>query len=426
MVAKKSNPAQTPRSFFGFSRNACSPTFSYVTAMPAKSKTSGAKPAAKKTSANKPAAKPAAKKPAVKAKTNGKPKGAAKPVSSKKPAKAGQAAPKAPAKTPSKVKTAKPAVKAKPAPKPQPKTKSKAAAPKPKAKPAKAVKKASKPIVKKAAPKPAAKKSPAKSAKTAAKAPAKPKVKAAPKAAPAKKSAPAKAVKAKAAAPAKAAPATKTKAAPAPKDEGVKAAPPAPKRAPKATLAPPTALGRMPRRRENDEPTITIEPVKGPVKMTPFLTKQKKRLTDLRDAYLNAIEGVANETIRQRPEDGANSAFGMHQADAGSDAYDRDFALSLLGKEQDALYEINEALKRIEQGVYGICEMSGEKIPHERLEALPFTRYTVGCQEKIERQQMGGRWSRPVRSIFGLDDASETSADASDDDDSDSLDSNRE
>ena len=116
----------------------------------------------------------------------------------------------------------------------------------------------------------------------------------------------------------------------------------------------------------------------------------------------------------------------MHQADAGSDAYDRDFALSLLGKEQDALYEINEALKRIEQGVYGICEMSGEKIPHERLEALPFTRYTVGCQEKIERQQMGGRWSRPVRSIFGLDDASETSADSSDDEESDSLDSSRE
>jgi RNA polymerase-binding transcription factor DksA len=52
----------------------------------------------------------------------------------------------------------------------------------------------------------------------------------------------------------------------------------------------------------------------------------------------------------------------MHQADAGSDAYDRDFALSLLSQEQDALYEIDEALKRIELGTYGKCEMSGKPI----------------------------------------------------------------
>ena len=53
----------------------------------------------------------------------------------------------------------------------------------------------------------------------------------------------------------------------------------------------------------------------------------------------------------------------MHQADAGSDVYDRDFALSLLSQEQDALYEIDQALKRIELGTYGICEMSGKSIP---------------------------------------------------------------
>ena len=53
----------------------------------------------------------------------------------------------------------------------------------------------------------------------------------------------------------------------------------------------------------------------------------------------------------------------MHQADAGSDAYDRDFALSLLSQEQDALYEIDQALKRIELGTYGVCEMSGKQFP---------------------------------------------------------------
>ena len=48
------------------------------------------------------------------------------------------------------------------------------------------------------------------------------------------------------------------------------------------------------------------------------------------------------------------------------------FALSLLSQEQDALYEIDEALKRIEQGTYGICELCNKPILHARLEAIPF------------------------------------------------------
>ena len=108
----------------------------------------------------------------------------------------------------------------------------------------------------------------------------------------------------------------------------------------------------------------------------------------------------------------------MHQADAGSDAYDRDFALSLLSQEQDSLNEINESLKRIDSGTYGICEMSGKRIPEARLEALPFTRFTVECQSRIEQNQMGGRWRRPVRSLFGLDDAAEEADDSGDEEES--------
>ncbi len=61
----------------------------------------------------------------------------------------------------------------------------------------------------------------------------------------------------------------------------------------------------------------------------------------------------------------------MHRGDAGSDAYDRDFALSVLAKEQDALYEIEQALRRIDRGVYGVCEMSRKSIPQACLEAIP-------------------------------------------------------
>ena len=94
----------------------------------------------------------------------------------------------------------------------------------------------------------------------------------------------------------------------------------------------------------------------------------------------------------------------MHQADAGSDAYDRDFAFSLLSQEQDALYEIDQALKRIEVGTYGICEMSGKPIPHARLEAIPFARFTVECQSQLEKQNKASRVRQSVTSLFGLTD----------------------
>ena len=138
--------------------------------------------------------------------------------------------------------------------------------------------------------------------------------------------------------------------------------------------------------------------------LTPFLKKQKERLLQLRDSMLDSMMGVAKDNLRTRAEGSEASAFGMHQADAGSDAYDRDFALSLLSQEQDALYEIEEALKRIDLGTYGICEMSGKPIAHPRLEALPFARYTVECQSQIEKQGKVTRARVPVTSLFGLTD----------------------
>jgi RNA polymerase-binding transcription factor DksA len=141
---------------------------------------------------------------------------------------------------------------------------------------------------------------------------------------------------------------------------------------------------------------------KKPVKLSPFLEKQKDRLLQLRDTLLDSMSGVAKDTLRSRAEGSEASAFGMHQADAGSDAYDRDFALSLLSQEQDALYEIEEALKRVEAGTYGVCEMSGKPIAHARLEALPFARYTVECQAQFERQRRVAKSRTPVTSLFGL------------------------
>jgi len=82
-------------------------------------------------------------------------------------------------------------------------------------------------------------------------------------------------------------------------------------------------------------------------RLDPFTRKQKENLLQLRDAMVDSMAGVAQDTLRSRAEGSEASAFGMHQADAGSDAYDRDFALSLLSQEQDALYEIDQALSAL-------------------------------------------------------------------------------
>ncbi len=152
-------------------------------------------------------------------------------------------------------------------------------------------------------------------------------------------------------------------------------------------------------------PVIVIQKRPKPIEPTdPWVIQQRDKIYQLRDSILESMHGVAKDTLRSRAEGSEASAFGMHQADAGSDAYDRDFALSLLSQEQDALYEIEEALKRIELGTYGVCEMSGKTIMVARLEALPFARYTVECQAEVERQKKLHKARMPVTSLFGLTD----------------------
>ena len=129
-----------------------------------------------------------------------------------------------------------------------------------------------------------------------------------------------------------------------------------------------------------------------------FIQKQRQRLLDLRDELVDAMSGMTRDTIRNAPEGSEASGSGQHQGDAGSDAYDRDFALSVLAKEQDALYEIEQALRRIQAGAYGICEISSRKIPQARLEAIPFARLTVECQAQWEKEY-GKRRFRPSNEV---------------------------
>ena len=136
-----------------------------------------------------------------------------------------------------------------------------------------------------------------------------------------------------------------------------------------------------------------------PVVLKGFAKKQHQRLLDLRDGILDAMYGVTHDTLKNT--DGMETGGGgMHTGDAGSDSYDRDFALNLLAKEQDALSEVEHAITRAETGLYGVCEMSGERIPNERLEAIPFARYTVSCQALWEKEHGNNRHS--AKSEFGF------------------------
>jgi len=241
-------------------------------------------------------------------------------------------------------------------------------------------KKSNKPAKPKAAKKPVAKKPAAK--KPAAKAkPAPPKK----KPAPAKKPVSKKPVAKK--------PVPKK---PAPKKPAAKK--PAPSKAKPAAKAPAKPAPKK-------LPPIIIKKKPGkPVKLSGWVLKQRQRLLQLKDTLLDSMSGVGRDTLRSRAEGSEASAFGMHTGDAGSDAYDRDFALSLLSQERDSLFEIDAALKKIDEGNYGLCEMSGRPIPHARLEALPFARYTIECQSELEKTNRLHRVRTPVTSLFGLND----------------------
>ena len=169
---------------------------------------------------------------------------------------------------------------------------------------------------------------------------------------------------------------------------------------------------------DDEEPARPQYKLPQDAKTIAFFDRQKRRLLDLRDHFLDQMQSVAQDSLRSRAENNEASAVGQHQADAGSDAYEKDFALSLLSQEQDALYEIEEALKRIENGAYGVCEMSNKVIPHARLEAIPFARFTVECQQQLEKENRGRRrWDTAPQFMDSAEAFSDEEEESSDDDD---------
>lgn len=154
-----------------------------------------------------------------------------------------------------------------------------------------------------------------------------------------------------------------------------------------------------------------------PKEVRPEWKKYYKALITLREQIVSQMDGLAKESAEQM------SGYSLHMADSGTDNFDRDFALSLLSSDQDALYEVEEALKRIEKGTFGVCEITGNPIPKARLEAIPWTRFTVDAQAQLEREGAMGR--RRLGSLGSVDSAGNSSLEGIDDnDDNDGNDRN--
>ena len=105
-----------------------------------------------------------------------------------------------------------------------------------------------------------------------------------------------------------------------------------------------------------------------------------RRLVALRE-HLQRERGLLSEDARA-----SGTQFSLHLADAGTDSYDRDMALGMLSSEQDALYEIEEALNRMRDGTYGICQLTGKRISSERLKAIPWTRFSAATERRLEQE----------------------------------------
>lgn len=119
------------------------------------------------------------------------------------------------------------------------------------------------------------------------------------------------------------------------------------------------------------------------------LKKYRKLLLEERNKIGGGLNHIAQEALKtsQRDASGDLSGYSFHMADQASDNYEVEFSLGRASDEQDILYSIDEALKRIADGTYGNCTQCGKAIPKKRLNAIPHTELCIICQSKNEGKQ---------------------------------------
>jgi RNA polymerase-binding protein DksA len=132
------------------------------------------------------------------------------------------------------------------------------------------------------------------------------------------------------------------------------------------------------------------------------IAKFRDMLIAKRNEILGNVTVMEDETFKKERSELSSMPF--HMADAGSDNFEQEFALDLMDSEKKMLVEINDALRRIDEGLFGVCEGNGESIPKARLNAIPWARFCVACAELSEKGQLGEGKEKPTGLIpFGDD-----------------------
>ena len=113
----------------------------------------------------------------------------------------------------------------------------------------------------------------------------------------------------------------------------------------------------------------------------------EQTLLEKRREILRNVTEFEDEALKQSRLDASGdlSSMPIHMADLGTDNYEQEFALDLMGSERKLLNEIDDALQRIEKGTYGVCEGTGKPICKARLKAQPWARYSVEYARKLEQ-----------------------------------------
>jgi len=117
------------------------------------------------------------------------------------------------------------------------------------------------------------------------------------------------------------------------------------------------------------------------------LLEFKKLILKRKSELIDQINHISEDTLKKSPKEASGdiSSYTYHMADIATDTYDREFIMSLASNDRALFYEIEDALKKIEDGTFGVCEECKDLIAKVRLKAIPYARLCLKCQEKKEK-----------------------------------------
>ena len=145
------------------------------------------------------------------------------------------------------------------------------------------------------------------------------------------------------------------------------------------------AIRKASKQRSRPQPIAEELPPQRPVFSKSELRLFRQLLLTQKANLAGGIQQIAKEASKsQRETAGDLSTYTYHMADVASDTYDRELSLNIASSEQKVLYQIEEALKRVDEGSYGRCLDCNKPVPQTRLKAVPYAALCIACQRQRE------------------------------------------